>query len=348
MEDNSKYYDGNRVINTLDLDKQRPAIVMITGNRTAGKTFWCKQYVLKQFIKRQKKFIILQRFGYQLKGLADTFYKDLQQVFPDLQNKQMTENVIVKDSIYELFLDGASCGYSVSLNNADSIKRNSTLFVDVDYIFLDEFQSEVGKYCPDEVQKFISIYTSVARGNGQQSRHVTALLCSNNVTLLNPYYTALGVGARIQENTKILRGHGWVLEITFNENASQAMMQSGIGRAFAKHHYMKYSAQNIYLNDSNTFIEKPDVKNPKIECVLKYQNETFGMWNCGSYLYVSTKYDPSCKIVFALDIHDHNTQSMLLTRGFQYRTWRSLFDGGFFRFQNLRCKQILFDFLGYN
>lgn len=348
MAENSKYYDGNRVINTLDLDKQKPAIVMIAGNRTAGKTFWCKRYVLNQFLKRQRKFIVLQRFGYQLKGLADTFYKDLAQVIPELKSKQFTENVIVKDSIYELYFDGVPCGYSVSLNNADSIKRNSTLFVDVDYIFLDEFQSETNKYCPDEVQKFISIYTSVARGNGEQSRHVTALLCSNNVTLLNPYYTALGVGARIQANTKILRGHGWVLEITFNENASEAMLKSGIGRAFAQHQYMKYSAQNIYLNDSNTFIEKlPSGFQPKLECVLIKDGVNYGLWDCKQFLYVSTKYDPNCKTQFALSLNDHNLKSQLITRGFQYNMWKQLFNAGFFRFQNLKCKQVLFEFLGY-
>ena len=65
MAQDNKYYDGNRVINTLDLDKQKPAIVMIAGNRTAGKTFWCKQYVVKKFLKRGSKFIVLQRFGYQ-------------------------------------------------------------------------------------------------------------------------------------------------------------------------------------------------------------------------------------------------------------------------------------------
>jgi len=135
--------------------------------------------------------------------------KDLKQIIPEYADYEMKENVIVKDCIYELKLNDNVCGYSVALNNADNIKRNSTLFVDVDYIFLDEFQSETNKYCPDEVQKFISIYTSVARGKGEQSRHVTALLCSNNVTLLNPYYTALGVGSRIQKDTKILRGHGW-------------------------------------------------------------------------------------------------------------------------------------------
>ena len=111
---------------------------------------------------------------------------------------------------------------------------------------------------------------------------------------------------------------------------------------------MKYSAQNIYLNDSNTFIEKlPTGIKPRIECVLKYHDESYGMWNCGSFLYISTKYDPSCKYVFALDIHDHSAQSILLGHGFQYRMWRDLFDSGLFRFQNLKCKQILFDFLGY-
>lgn len=52
----------------------------------------------------------------------------------------------------------------------------------------DEFQSENNDYCPNEVQKFISVHTSVARGQGKQLRYVPVYMLSNPVTLLNPYY----------------------------------------------------------------------------------------------------------------------------------------------------------------
>lgn len=343
----TKYYDGNRIVNTLDLDKQKPAIVMIAGNRTAGKTFWVKKFLVKKFLKQGSKFIILQRFGYNLTGTADTFIKDLKQIVPEYADFDMTEKVVVKSSINSLYLNGEHCGFCISLNNADSIKKNSTLFVDVDYIFLDEFQSETGKYCPNEIDKFISIYTSVARGKGEQSRYVMALLCSNNVSLLNPYYYSLGVASRIQKDTKILRGHGWVLELVFNENARQAMVQSGIGRAFANSDYIKYSSENVYLNDSDTFIEKP-TGDCRLLCVIDWENETYGIWQFNNFMYVSRKYDPNFRTRIALDVKSHNKNTVLLKQhNLLYCLFKEYFNCGLFRFQNLRCKEMLFFLIGY-
>lgn len=348
MSTNSNsFYDGNRLINMLDLDKQKPSIFMICGNRTAGKTFWCKWYMVKNFLKSGKKFMILCRFGYQLPGLSETFYKDLKEVKKELECSQMTESVVVKNSIHELFIDGIPCGYCVALNNADSVKRNSTLFVDVDTIFLDEFQSETGKYCPNEVQKFISIYTSVARGNGQHVRDVKCLLASNNVTLLNPYYYELGISARLQKDTKFLRGHGWVLEITFNESASNAIKESGIGRAFSNNDYMSYSADNIYLNDSDTFIEKVNGRK-RMLAILDYQNESYGLWECGTFLYICKQYDPNFYKRYAITLGDHGLSSTLMKHNsVDYKVWKECFNRGMFRFQDLKCKELMFALLGY-
>ena len=343
MASNAKFYDGNKIINTLDLEKQKPAIVMICGNRTAGKTFWCKKYCVRTWTKKHRKFIVLVRFGYQLTGMVDTFFKDLLEV--GVVEGEFTQQTVVKNSIEEIFMDGVVCGYVVALNNADSIKRNSTLFTDVDVIFFDEFQSETGKYCPNEIQKFISIYTSVARGGGKQSRYVLTLMCSNNVTLLNPYYCEFDIPSRLQRDTKILRGNGWILEITFNESASEAIKTSGIGRAFANNKYMSYSSENIYLNDSDTFIEK--YHGPKtLYWIIDYDGETYGIWNCGNFFYISTQYDPNFKRRYAIDVNDHNLSTILIKSGnVDYKLWREFFDNGLFRFENLKCKQLMFAML---
>ena len=72
------------------------------------------------------------------------------------------------------------------LNSADSIKKYSHIFSDVDRMMFDEFQSENNDYCPNEVQKFISVLTSVARGQGKQLRYVPVNMLSDPVSLLTP------------------------------------------------------------------------------------------------------------------------------------------------------------------
>ena len=73
---------------------------------------------------------------------------------------------------------------------------------------MDEFQSETNHYCSMEVEKLISLHTTVARGNGEMARYVPVYLIGNPVSLLNPYYSAVGITNRIQENTKFIRGKG--------------------------------------------------------------------------------------------------------------------------------------------
>ena len=81
-----------------------------------------------------------------------------------------------KGVYYELYLQKTNseklehCGYAFALNNADSIKRYSHLFSDISHMLFDEFQSETNHYCTDEIRKFLSIHTSVARGQGEQVR----------------------------------------------------------------------------------------------------------------------------------------------------------------------------------
>lgn len=330
-----------------DRDGREPAIVMIAGNRTAGKTFWAKNFLVQKYLKTGRKFIVLQRFGYALTGMSDVFFKDLKEVKKQYFDMEMTENVVVKNCINELLLNGNPCGYCVALNNADSIKRNSTLFVDVDYIFLDEFQSETGKYVPDEIQKFISIYTSVARGNGEQARFVKCILCSNNVSLLNPYYSSLGVAYLIQENTKFLRGTGWVLELTFNENASEAQKNSAFGRAFEHENYMKFTTSSVYLNDSYTFVDKPH-EDVWLSCVVEYKGVPYGVWVGHQFLYITTKYNKECRFWYAIDVKEHGRDTLLLTKcSMKVKWWKECFERGLFRFENLACKEVMFALLGY-
>lgn len=339
----SIYYDGNRLINMLDINKQKPLIYMVSGNRSAGKTYWCKRFLLRKFIKNGSKFIVLVRFGYQLAGMADTFFGDLKDI--DFKGHGMTEKCLVPNSIYALYYDGVPCGYTVAINNADSVKRNSTLFTDCDYMFLDEFQSETGKYCPGEVNKFISIYISVARGKGEQARYVAVLMCSNTVSLLNPYYYAMKISHRIQNDTKFLRGDRWVLEVTWNESASK-QIKEGIGSVF-QNQMVNYATENVYLNDSNTFIEKPSGPGYNV-CVVEYEHEQYGIWAYRDIMYVTHKFDPKCRDKFSIDLDSHNPGTILLRKSDLIgKTLLRCYEQGVFRFQDLKCKEMLYQFFGF-
>ena len=163
-----KYYDGTKLLSMLDVDGKKPEIYMCTTNRTGGKTTYFGRLCVNRFLKYGEKFCLLYRFNYELSNVADKFFKDLNTLF--FPGMEMTATAMGSGAFMELQLDEKPCGYAISLNNADQIKRMSHLFSDVSRIIFDEFQSETNHYCSNEVSKFIGIHTSIARGQGEQVR----------------------------------------------------------------------------------------------------------------------------------------------------------------------------------
>lgn len=342
----SIYYDGTTLLNTKDINKGIPEIYISTGNRTAGKTTYFNRYVVNRFIKHGEKFIILYRYSYECKGCAEKFFSDIQGLF--FKGYTMTEKTFFNGIFTRLYLNDVVCGYALALNDADKIKKYSHLFTDAKRFLFDEFQPESNVYLPDEISKFQSVHMSVARGQGQLVRYVPVIMISNFVTLLNPYYIAFGISERLRDDTKILRGDGFVLEQTLNVNASKAQQESAFNRAFKDSQYLKYASEIKYLNDNTAFIEKPNGHGTYL-CTIKCEGKEYGIINYDTgYIYVSDRADSSFRVKISLTVDDHNVGYVLAN---QYAglimTLRQCFQKGYFRFKNLQCKSVAINLLKY-
>ena len=195
-----KYYDGTKLLSMLDLNGKKPEIYMCTTNRTGGKTTYFGRLCVNRFLDKGEKFGLIYRYNYELDDVADKFFKDLKGLFfPD---KTMTAKKRAKGIFQELFINDISCGYAIALNSSDSIKKYSHLFSDITRMIFDEFQSESNHYCTDEITKFLSIHTSIARGQGEQVRYVPVFMLANQVSIINPYYVAMGICNRLNDETK--------------------------------------------------------------------------------------------------------------------------------------------------
>lgn len=343
----SVYYDCNKLLTMKDQGSNVPEIFMVSGNRTAGKTYSFKKRLVDRFMKYGEKFAILVRFGYEMDAIEETFFKDLQEIhYPKIQ---IRAEWVGRQLFKRLFIDDKECGYCVAINSADTIKKYSSVFVDVTKIFFDEFQSETGKYCPDEITKFISVHVSMARGGGSQTRYLPVYMASNAVTILNPYYSLFGISKRLTPNTKFLRGDGWVLEITYNENAANALANSAFGRAVAKHSYMQYATENKSLLDNANFVGK--IKGHKsIFTVIVYNGKEFGVWSLddGQFMYISTQTEPNWPMKITFKTEDHNISYLMQKRSDVYtKAMREMFNQGRLRFEDLECKDMFFEFIGY-
>lgn len=363
MADTPIYYDGTKLLSMKDLYGNKPEIYMCTTNRTGGKTTYFGRMVINRFLKRGEKFILLYRFKYELDDVSSKFFKDIKNLF--FQNFDMESEKQQMGIYHKLFLINNStktyhingeewkpegkieCGYGISMNSADQIKKNSHLFSDAKIILFDEFQSETNHYCADEVKKFISIHQSVARGNSEQVRYVPVIMISNPVSLINPYYVEMDISSRLRNDTHFLRGDGFVLEQGFNESASKAQKQSGFNRAFAKNEYISYSTEAIYLNDNLSFIDKPSGSSRYI-CTICYEKTEYALreYLFDGIIYVDNSVDKTNPNRIVITTSDHKENYVMIKRSEQIRTnMRFFYMQGAVRFKDLKCKQMFMKFV---
>lgn len=352
----NKYYDGTKLLSLSDINGEKPEIYMCTTNRTGGKTTYFSKMLVNRWKKYDEKFMLISRFSYEMSDIEDKFFKDINCLF--FKDYQMTAKRKADGVYYELFIckewenpdeDGKSCGYAVDLNHADAIKKFSHLFSDVSRMFMDEFQSETNHYCTNEIEKLMSIHTSVARGKGEQVRYVPLYMCANPVSLINPYYVAMDITTRLNKDTRFLKGEGWVLEQGFNEAASEAQKNSGFNRAFKKSNYTAYASEGVYLNDNTTFIAKPNGKNTYL-CTLKYNGAEYGIREFPEegIIYCDDKADATFKNKLCVTTADHEINYVMLKRNDLFvSNMRYYFERGCFRFKDLRCKEALLKTIAY-
>lgn len=350
-----EHYDGTKLLSMNDLNGKKPEIYICTTNRTGGKTTYFSRLCVNRFIKDNSKFGLIYRYNYELDDVANNFFNDIKGLFFndwDMISKRRAGGIF-----HELFLinkkndsQELSCGYALTLNSADQLKKRSHLFNDIDRLLFDEFQSESGHYCADEAKKLISIHTSIARGKGKAVRYVPVYMLGNQVSIINPYYIELDISTRLREDTNFLRGDGFVLENGFIASASEAQKESGFNRAFKKNDYVAYASQNVYLNDNKAFIEKPDGVPSRYLATLKYKNCEYAIkeYKDLGIIYCDDKADKTFPMKISVTTDDHNINYVMLKNNDMFiSNLRYFFEHGAFRFKDLRCKEALMRCISY-
>ena len=172
-----KYYSCEYLLTLKDANRNIPDIYITDGNRTAGKSVSFKRKLVDTFLAKKtdiNQFYYLYRYKTDMQNVADMFFTDIRRLFYD--GHEMTERKLFDGAVVELQLDGEPCGYAMPLSLSSKIKRMSAIFVRLGHGFFDEYQDENNQYLPNEVDKLHSIHTTIARGDGKQSRRVPLYL----------------------------------------------------------------------------------------------------------------------------------------------------------------------------
>lgn len=335
MKEENIYYDGSDLMSMTDANGNKPEIYICVGNRTAGKTVFFNSYVFKKILKKKiRKFIWLVRYKYELNDTVEQFFNPISFLFPD---KIVTGGTVYDRGYSEILMDGKTIGYGLSLKFYDKIKKVSNLFNDVDLMLWDEFQSENNQYLPNEIEALLSIHQSVSRGHGEMSRYVPLICVGNAISLLAPLYSVTDISGRIQDDTKFLRGDGYVLEQTYNKHAAEAQNQSIFNKA-------------LHANPENGIIYKENKDNIKklkgnsvYLCSFSYKGEEFAIrrFNNGFY-FCNRKVDKTFRKKFTSE-----EPGLMWTIPPTVTTYRRVYEQGKFMFSDLKCREALVDFIHY-
>ena len=347
-KDKTGYFDSTEAETTLDINKREPAVVLVTTNRSAGKTTKFLIRAVERFKETGAQLVLLYRTKDECSS-AGSIFTDVLSLYPQLGIQVVTKPV-AHGIFYEMRLDDYSIGYAISLSMADKIKKYSALFARIEWLVMDEFQLENGRYLPNEVKLVNSILFTVARGGGKQSRdNVKLFLLGNNVSLMNPYFIFWKIYNRIQHDTHIIRGDGWIAIFEVNLSAQHAIQENAISRAFKNSEYVKYSTENTYLINTEAFIERPKGKSYYV-CTIKYRGQYFGLRDFQSQeiIYCSHQVEKG-RLIFSFLATDHDNETQMLNRHSEMGKFlKTAYQAGQIRFENIECKEMLFDFIAIN
>ena len=323
------YYNGNIALTYNCLFN------FVVGSRGVGKTFWFKEWAIKDFLKTGSQFVYLRRYDTEFeKGKKEKFFDDIVDKFP----KHKFE---IKG--YLAYIDDKIAGQFMALSKAKIEK--STPFPKVNKIGYDEFILDKGvyHYIPDEVTNFLELYSTIARARN----NVRVFFLSNAITITNIYFLYFGI--RIDGKTEFYKIKKDLLVQMVKEPEFQEMMKkTRFGQLIDGTNYGDYAIDNNFLRDNNTFLEKKTGK-AKHYFILKYNGAKYGVWvdySVGKY-FVSNDIDESCRLTYSTTLDDHTPNTMLL-KGGQSRILKTFIDNyklGNVFYETMNIKNIVYEII---
>lgn len=314
--DKSLYYDPNKLLSYNRI------LNFVIGARGIGKSYGFKKHVVNRFLKHGKQFIYLRRYKGELVKLPQWF-NDIKEEFPDTEFK-------VKGR--QLFINNKLAGWGIPLSAWQSEKSNA--YPDVETILYDEFirEKDNSGYLPNEVPALLNFMDTVFRDR----ENVRCIGMANAVTIVNPFFLYFGLIPNIKKRYNAYESI--VIEIPNSEDFSAARRKTKFGALIDGTEYGEMSLDNTFTNDSSVFIDKRS-KDSKFQFAILYNGLYMGIWVDveKGLMYLSTDYDPSSKLIFAMTTDDLNENTLLMT------TWKnnyylmklvSAFKKGFLRFDN--------------
>lgn len=308
----------------------------IVGNRGSGKSYGTKEFCIKRFLKNKEQFVYVRRFKTELKKL-NTFFNDIHEAFDGVKFDVKGKTFWINDEL---------AGYAIALSTAKVEKSNA--YPQVKTIMFDEFILDRGfhKYIPDEVTSFLELYETIAR----MREGVRVIFLANAISWTNPYFLYFNVQPPVKGKT-IWCKNDLLVQLVADSEFIANKKKTRFAKVIAGTEYANYSIDNIMLRDSNTFVTAAP-KTGKYLFTIKSGGKFYGVWfaiDC-SILFISEKFDPSCKLIYVTIMDDHTPNTMLLksiAKSENMKTLEKSFKRGLVYFDSIKTKNIIMETLKY-
>ena len=331
------YYNGNDIVSLQKIWN------FIMGNRNSGKSFYYKELLLKRYFNGIKKgqydcrFALFHRKVEDVKLTSPGFFDDV------LSIKFKDKTIIFKatsNGFGRFYCNGNICGYSLAIKNYVTYKKMAEL-QSVSNILFDEFLSEKNDYLANEVDMVRNIYSTIARGGGEFVRNnVQMFFVANTVSMVNPYFKAFPeIKESFKFNTKKIVRKDFVLELSLNQNAVDALKKSKFGQSIDGTQYAAYALNNDFYLDNTTFIEKVDGQKTYV-ITFTLSGEDFAIYESirKGLIYISKDVDPHFKKI-CCDTDDHGVNMLMVQKNEDFiKNLARLYRNACVRFEDLDCK----------
>lgn len=252
----------------------------IIGARGLGKTYAVKKLCIDDFLKRGNEFIYLRRYDTE-QHTKGTFFSDIEAQYPGVEFRVNGNTAQCRPRVEDDEDNKnpwATMGYFLALSQAGHVK--SVAYPKVRTIFFDEIFPDNGQYLSGEVTRLEEFYSTVDRWNDR----VRLIMCSNAVSLANPYFAFFKIDAKQQmtDGRQFRRYCGGyiMLELADYGGFSAKVATSNFGRFLMQYDesYAQYSMSNRFRDDNDALIND-DLEGAEYcftLCTREYGE--FGVW----------------------------------------------------------------------
>lgn len=234
----------------------------VLGARGTGKTFGAKIKGIKDAINKGREFIYLRRFEEEIKVARKGFFADViaENSFPDYDFKVegregFYAHISTRDDKKRPW---KICVYFAALSGSAKVKSQS--FPNVTLIIFDEFVIEKGhtQYLPNEAKTFNDFYSTVDRYKGK----TRALLLSNSVSIMNPYFLAWNIVPEESDEWMILAKGFIVVHFHNSDHFASKVFETAFGQFIQDTEYADYAVGNKFKDNNKLMIgtKPPEAK----------------------------------------------------------------------------------------